>query len=457
MKHRIAAAVGLTAIVAGLATVPANAALTELESWGAGGTASALQVTLLGQDATFSLTGAEVDSAPQAAADGYSIVSPAFTSDPAPAKQPGGDKLVDTCAQEIDPAEVFGHEAAGVVDIDIACVTSEAKSGDSLSSSATTDEVVIEITTAPAAAAELEPVLEPIEDGIDQILTGLEPVIGPIDQGLQDNLDVALQDLIDDLIDNLTGGATVFRLTLGPSSSGASADDTAITGTAGANGAVIELFPDLNPDGPLLTVTVGASSATVTRDAATGKPTAEAEAAVVTLDASPQLGQIGEVLDQIEAGLGELSAATLPCNAENPLFDLVCVEIGQTEELSPEQLKALGLDFGEGTVGIRAGAARIQVLPVLEEQLGGPGVAISLADAAAAANAVAATPTATTEPPATTAPPTTVAAPPTTAPPTVERTTLPQTGTDIPVGLAAVLAGIAAFGLLAVRRIGSRA
>jgi LPXTG-motif cell wall-anchored protein len=452
MKNRIAATLGLTALALGLVAVPASADLTALESYGAGSTASALNITLLGQDATFSVTGAEVDSAPQAQADGFSVVSPAFTSDGAPSQQPGGAESGEDCALEFDPEEVFGTPSASVVTIDVACVRTEASADGGLFAGATSDEIVIEVSLAMLEEDQLDPILDPISDGIGQIIDGLQPILGPIDDS---DLNTELSALLLSIRDALLDGETVLRVTVAPTTSTAAAGEDSVEGSAFSEGAVIEVFPDL-PGGTLATVTVGTSGASVARTS-DGSATTDAEAAVVTVEGSPQLGAVSDALQQISEGLGELSAASLPCNADdNPLFDLVCLELGTTAELTQDELEALNLDFGEGTVGIRASAARVQVLSALQEQLEGPGVGISLADTAAAANVIAAEPAPpVTEPPVTeapvvTEPPTPPVDPP--ADPETERTTLPQTGASVPVGFAAALAGLAALGLIVVRR-----
>jgi LPXTG-motif cell wall-anchored protein len=450
MKNRIAATLGLTALAIGLVAGPATADLTAVESYGAGSTASALNLTLLGQDATFSVTGAEVDSAPQAQADGFSVVSPAFTSDGAPSKQPGGAETGEDCGLEFDPEEVFGTPSASVITLDVACVRTEASGDGTWFGGASSEEIVLTVSTAPIGDPQLDPIVQPISDGIGQIIDGLEPILGPIDDS---DLNTELSALLQSIKDALLDGEVVLRVTVAPTTSTAAADDELVSGSAFAEGAVIEVFPDL-PGGTLATVTVGQSTTSVVRSVADGTPDTIAEAAVVTVEGSQQLGVVSDALQEISAGLGELSAASLPCNPDdNPLFDLVCIELGSTSELTQDELEALNLDFGEGTVGMRASAARVQVLSALQEQLEGPGVGISLADTAAAANVTFAEPVPpVTEPPVTEAPPVTEPPAPEVDPPAETRTTLPQTGASVPVGFAAALAGLAALGLIVVRR-----
>jgi LPXTG-motif cell wall-anchored protein len=194
---------------------------------------------------------------------------------------------------------------------------------------------------------------------------------------------------------------------------------------------------------PLATIEVGRSLATVVRDPQTGAASTDGSAAqVASVSVSEEdLGVLSEVTDAINEGLAGLAGNPLNCDLENPLADLVCIDLGEVREQSREQLDPLGLDFGEGTVGIQSSAATVRVLRAATEAIGGDLATLQLATATAAANAVP-----VEELPAAPAEP---AAPPQPEGPR----DLPRTGADgLPLGVLAGMLGLAVVGGALVRR-----
>src|SRR5437868_5335981 len=103
MFKRTLAILGITALVA-LAFAPASSAsnangVGSLGPYGAGATAQALQLTLLGKDLAVSTTSAAISSKPEAKADGAALLL-AGTPLPggAPSAAPGGPATNKTCA-----------------------------------------------------------------------------------------------------------------------------------------------------------------------------------------------------------------------------------------------------------------------------------------------------------------------------------------------------------------------
>ncbi len=138
---------------------------------------------------------------------------------------------------------------------------------------------------------------------------------------------------------------------------------------------------------PLATIKVGAASAGVTRDPITGAPTLDSKASLVSFELNDVLGVLQELTGAVEGVLEALSIDLLNCTPDNPLADILCIELGRVNDLDHDELVARNLDFGEGTVGREASAATVRVLPILDDVLGGDLLALRLGTATAAANA----------------------------------------------------------------------
>src|SRR3954464_3212993 len=107
MLKRTLAIAGTAAIIA-LAIAPSASAsnlngVGKLGPFGAGATAQALQLTLLGKDIAVSTTSAAADSKPEAKADGAALLL-AGTPVPgaAPSAAPGGPASNKTCAADVN-------------------------------------------------------------------------------------------------------------------------------------------------------------------------------------------------------------------------------------------------------------------------------------------------------------------------------------------------------------------
>src|SRR5262245_3032197 len=102
-------AVLATAAIGVLAFVPSASAIDnpKLDPYGAGAYASALELTLLGQDLAVSTTSAAITSKPEAKADGAALL---LAGNPlpgaAPSAAPGGPATNKTCAINIDLAQL---------------------------------------------------------------------------------------------------------------------------------------------------------------------------------------------------------------------------------------------------------------------------------------------------------------------------------------------------------------
>ena len=110
--------------IGALALAPSAGAIEnpKLDPYGAGAFASALEITLLGQDLAVSSTSAAITSTPEAKADGAALL---LAGNPlpgaAPAAAPDGPATNKSCAAEINLSEITGG-AISLADVDLACV-----------------------------------------------------------------------------------------------------------------------------------------------------------------------------------------------------------------------------------------------------------------------------------------------------------------------------------------------
>jgi len=449
MSRRITALVATGAFAALIAAPsPAAAEPPQIGSYGAGGSATALVLTLLGQELGVSDTAAAVGSEPEAAADGAALL---LAGNPvpgaAPSAAPGGQATNESCAVDVDLGELSGG-ALSALDLGLACVnTAAAINGGAPSAQSESGELVINVTS-PAGTA-LEPILTPLFDAVPQVtdplFEALDPLLGPI----EDATEIEVRQILDDIIADLQDETFVLaQIVVAPAVSQASADsDDGIVGRAGSNGVTIRLLPgiaqtlsevglDIAPVAtPLLTVQLGQAFAEVVRDPVTGEADASGSAAqLLSIEAADELGILQELTGQLTGAINGIAVEQLGCTGDNPLADVICIDLGAVRELSQEELAARGLDFGPGTVGRAASAANIQILPVAAEALGGSVLGLRLAAADAAANATAVAPPVT--PPAPGSPP----------------SRLPTTGGDGVLPVTAALLAAAAGGMALVRR-----
>jgi len=428
MRRQLVGFAVLGAISVAVLAAPASSAPpTGLASYSAGSTAYAvdLDAALLDVELLASLTDAEVVSTgPTASAGGGALVI--------------GDQILggpeETCPLAL-PAPIDAVVA------DIGCITTVTESDADPRATATSEEIVLVLGGSDLSNQVLTPLREAV---IDQLGTAVGDVISGLGLPGLPELETALDNVLDTLSD--PAGSTV-RVTLAPTNSAASADETGVLARSAAAGLIIEVVPALFGEPPagitscaasqaLLCAQISGSVAEVRRDPVTGVATTSGTAAqLVDFLVAPQLGSLlGTALPQVAAALNGAVAqladsSPLACGVDGPLADLICLDGAATDELDAAEAAAFGFDYGEGTVGSRASALRVELLRVAEG-----GIVLALNEAVAAANAAAV------------AAPATV--PPTTAPPTLARTG----GTDFPLALVTGLGGVAVAGALLVRR-----
>ena len=407
MFKRTIAVLAIGAIAA-LALAPSAGAIADpkLDPYGAGAFASALELTLLGQDLAVSNTSAAITSTPEAKADGSALL---LAGNPlpgaAPSAAPDGPATNKSCAADINLAQLTGG-AISLADAGLACVETGAKANATITEATSASGELIINVTSPAGdvlGQILNPLKEPVGSAVNQLLDGLGPILAPIKDATQIDLDTVINNLVTKLL-AVDPTVVIAQIAVAPTASVARATNAeGVLAQAGASGATIYILPDLLKSlldlglgldipsvGPLATIKVGASHAAVQRDPITGAAKPDASTAkLLDIQLAPSLGILSQITGQLTSALEQLSSATgaLGCNPNNPLADIVCIDLGVVRELSTKELQDRNLDFGPGTVGREATAATIRVLPILADQLGGDLLAVRLGNSTAAANA----------------------------------------------------------------------
>ena len=469
MLKRTVAILATAAAAAVLITPPAQAVgPDQLDGYAAGSSATSLVIHLVDQDVALSATTAAVSSegpdegtpGPMAASDGAALLV-AGTPVPsgAPSQTPGGAKENSVEVVNADLGDLTSGAADGFgVNVARVNTTADVPGGAPAASSESAEAVV---TINGLSGDVLDPVLTPLTDALTSALTqATDPVVDAVcgllaDQLCDQNGIVDLQGAVNELLADIGSiddeGFTVAQISVGPSVSRASANDTdGVVAQAASTGVFVELFPGLasaieevtglipnaGEDDALLTVRLSNATAGVVRHPVTGEAAPDASAAqLLSVNLDDSLGILSEALEtNVPDLLNTLTeaGAALSCDG-GALADIVCVDLGAVNELDADELAARGYDFGEGTVGREATAAGVAVLPILGEALGGEALlGVDLAQASAAANAIPAAPPA--------------------VPRSEEPQPLPRTGGDANVPLALGLFAAAAVGLAVIRR-----
>lgn len=412
MAGRLSAVVGALALAGSLA-VPAGAQ-AQADAYAAASRADGVLVRIEGNQVSIASATANADSSPAASATGAGFFTPGHTEGATSAEvtedgqQDGSAEPV--CSDLEAPPEMPVLDAIG------ACSTSQAAvQGGLPSSTATATGGVISVGVEDLPIGEI-----PIGDAVDQIIEGL----GPIFDGLEDaGIDAGT--LINELLEAILEG-DVATIEMGQASATVAEADGRVTATGTIQGAVIGLFDRGELlGGPLVTITLGEASASVTRTRATGEMSPSFAPAPVTIDIADDVPLPDEFPDPIELPPGQSQCIPLP-----PPLESCITAGGGTTETTDEEVTA------------KAAAVRIDLLNGLPE--GGITVALSNAEAGIAAVAPPAPSTSSTVQPTT----------PPTAPPTLPRTGggdpwFPAAGWSL-VGLA-VVTGVTAR-LVAGRR-----
>lgn len=440
-----------TAAAISLAVVAPAPAQTPPNTTAAAATATALQITLLGQQLAVSQTQAAVargtDGAQTAASDGAALLL-AGTPIPgaAPSAQPGGLASNEVCPVELDLDEATGGALSGL-QLEIACLRTSATNDDPFAARSESGEVVLRVL-APGGTI-LEPILEPVLAGLEQVTDPLVEALAPLLGVINDVTQIDVASVLDELVTALGDDLFVLaEVVVAPTLSEANATAENVMAEAGSNAVTINVLPGIAStldeltnlidapdatDGPLLQVKLGAAHSRVVKNLdGTTQPDASA-AQLLSITADDSLGILQGLSTAVTDVLSLLSIGALNCE-DGALADILCIELGRVNELDQDELTARNMNFGPNTAGIEAAAATVRVLPIAADVLGGDVLGLSLASTTAAANAVD---TARVAPPAPEVP---GAAP------------LPKTGAESALPMTLALLAVGAAGVAMVRR-----
>jgi hypothetical protein len=372
--------------------------------------ATALRISLFGNELIVSEADTAASSAPSAAANGTGalLATTGFgqSSATADAGTPTGGSDAPVCSDIAVPPDV-----PLPVTVSAACSTSMATAAEGAGSgSAQADgfEATVDMGSSPI---ELGDITDQIVDPILELLGSAPVPAEDLDQ-LKLLLDLALD-----------GTIPILTISSGPTEATSTASGTAASATSSADGATIEILA-----GIAATISIGRSVATATYEG--GELTAEHVTAPVTITPGAALVEaLGLPATPIPVPPGQTVELPLP----DPLTSSITVADGEDE-------------IGETTARSSAANFRLD----LATGLPGGGVVLAAADAAAAVERPADEPVPAAVP----------ADPPTVSPASAPaRQALPRTGGDgrwVPIGvLLAVGASVTVLALRRTRRPGS--
>lgn len=404
--RRLAALVGAVALSGAFVTGPARADSPEVYSGSAAGTA--LDLALLGKQATFGVSAARANSTGVATARGAGWLSTTVKplDDIVGAYQ--SNRLADAATANPD---VKGRECVApnlpapitlpaFVNLGLVCGSAEASNQDG-AQNAKAEGSIAELavnaeTQVPQAVSDL---------AIGDKLAGvLQPVCDAL-KTVNSNVGCDAQTTVDDLVTSILETKTL-DVKVGTSNSSVTTTASTVTAHGDAAGAVIKILPLPQVDGlastePVVTITVGSAKATATYDRSTGKATPEADPAIVRIKfntvltdslqvpeiaIAPQtLVELGKTVNDALTGVNPALATTLITVCEDgaavcilngtPLASKIWFA-GKSTKTNPD-----------GSVSAKATAVRAELLTGLPELTGGiatgPGVVLGLAQAEA--------------------------------------------------------------------------
>lgn len=395
--RRMMGVTALAAAATGLVFVPGAGAQEAGPSYDGSSSGEALNLSLFGQGLTVGSTLAELTPT-TGTAQGSGVATPAFEAGATSASETAPGSADETCEGPLD--QIPG------ISIALACSSSQVTMGETSTAAATGRVGTITLNpVAPILDTPLSEVVAPVEDGVDQLLSGLEPVLGPIDEAS----DLGLEDTLGELFDRLFAGADLATVTLGDTASTTTANATNVTTSCVAEGARVDVLSVL--DGPpLISVVVGRAGSTVDVDRATGTGTPAVDPALVTVES---------------ATLG-VTPITVPVGQT--------VEVPLPEPFGPSYIRVADGTTGTNEDGSTFATANAVSLDLLNGEALMGGIELELAGCTSVASAE-------------------VPAQPVTAAPAPQ---LPTTGSDDAGTLAlAGLAALAGLGLALLRRSGT--
>jgi hypothetical protein len=361
----------LLAFVVALAA-PAGAQAAPGTTYKASAKATGLDLQVLGQGVTLGLSQTDVSSDPKANATGIGLALPGI----------GNQNQID--ASSGSDGQTTGTPAPGtcgpltlppsvpVIDLSTACSSSTASIADGLPSSVSTADVADLKLNAADLLKQLP--LSQITSNVQPVLDQLKTVFTQLDTtGIDGN------SLISSLMDALNQSGELVHIDLGPTqaeSKAVNADSANVVGTATAQGAVIDLLPrDALNLAPVATITLGASSNTISVDRNTGAATVNFDPSLVKITlADDILAALGPAGAPFASGVTVAPGQSMCLPLPDPLTSCITVGGGSQTKLP------------DGTTHAEAAGVSLDLLKGLPQG----GVSLSLAKTTVEGIAVAA-------------------------------------------------------------------
>lgn len=345
---------------------------TRPESFIATAAARGLDINLFGNRVTIGQSSALINSSPSAKASGAGVALISGTV---------SNSEVNAPNQSAAPPKacVLNLPVASLLTVELACGESRVSTQDGAPAAygagavagvdllgTTLIQPIIDLLRSLLGA--LTPVLD---QTVGAVLNTLTPTLGGLLGGLAGNLGLGntanvapVSGLVDSLLDGIERATQLLDIKVGESTAAAVTTANAVTATANAAGAQIDLLPGLTLGGaPLLSIIVGQAKSVSTFDRATAKSTPSFDAAVA----------------RVRLGLPLLGAAVtdIPIQLNQPLTLLAGTPLETTISLGAGRTVT---DPNSGAVASYADGVSIQLLKGLN---GGIGIELAHAETGA--------------------------------------------------------------------------
>ncbi len=380
--HRVGAVVLSALVMAAVLAIPASAqtegqtVVTRPESFIATAAARGLDLNLFGTRVTIGQSSAIVNSTPSAKASGAGVALIAGTV---------SNSEVNAANQSAAPPKacVVDLPLAELLAVELACGESRVDTNNGAPSAFGAGSVAgVDL----AALSALEPVIDllrsllqallPVVDQtVGSVLNTLTPTLGNLLGGLAGNLGLGqgstvapVSGLVDSLLEGIERATSLVNIELGASTAQAVTTAAAVTATANAAGAQIDLLPGLTLGGaPLLSIIVGQAKSVSIFDRGTATSTPSFDAAVARVRLGLPL--LGATITDIPIQLNQ----PLTLLAGTPLESTISLGAGRTVT-----------DPNTGSVASYADGVSIQLLKGLN---GGIGLELAHAETGAGGQA----------------------------------------------------------------------
>jgi hypothetical protein len=303
--------------------LPASAVTVETrpESFIATAAARGLDINLFGTRVTIGQSSALINTTPSAKASGAGVALIQGTV---------SNSEVNAPNQSATPPKacVLNLPVAGLLTVELACGESRVSTNDGAPSAFGAGSVagvdLLGTTLIQPIIDLLQSLLNAITPLLDQtvgtVLPTLNSTLGGLLGGLAGNLGLGsgstvspVSDLVDGLLDGIERATQLLDVKVGESTASAVTTANAVTATANAAGAQIDLLPGLAIGGaPLLSIIVGQAKSTSVFDRGTAKSTPTFDAAVARVRLGlPLLGAVTDIPIQLNQPLTLLAGTPL--------------------------------------------------------------------------------------------------------------------------------------------------